>query len=263
MINSMQKAIIKKDFLSVITNKSLLPAFIVVPLLFTFFLPLLFIFIIHFVPDEMAEFQQLIDMMPLSRREDTINRTIIALILNYIMPIFFTIIPIMAASITAASSFVGEKEKRTLETLLHCPLPLNKVFHSKVWASFLLSMAVSFASFVVMLITVETGTLLTTGSLISLDISWLIVMLIVSPAVSLLAITLIVKGSAKAQTMDEAQQRAVFMILPLILLIAGQFTGVILINAWYLLAIGVIIAVIAVALMKGAMKNFTYEILLR
>lgn len=32
-----------------------------------------------------------------------------------IMPVFFIIIPIMAASFIAASTFVGEKEKRTLE----------------------------------------------------------------------------------------------------------------------------------------------------
>jgi len=163
----------------------------------------------------------------------------------------------------AASSFVGEKEKRTLEALLYGPLSLKQIFTSKVLASFILSMVVSFASFLVMLVVVETAVILTTGSMLLPDISWLVTMLVVSPAVSLLAITLIVSGSAKAQTMEESQQRAVFLVLPLLLLIAGQFTGVILINAWFLLGVGVVFAILALFSMKSSMRKFSYEILLK
>ena len=62
------------------------------------------------------------------------------------------------------------------------------------------------------------------------SVSWLVVMLLLSPAISLIAVTLIVRGSAKAQSVEESQQAAVFLIIPLILLIAGQFTGVLLMN---------------------------------
>ena len=263
MINSMQAAIIKKDFQSIVSNKRLFPVLLVVPLVFTVVLPSVFILLISFTPDELGEMQALIDLMPISKQADTIARTVIALILNYIMPMFFIMIPIMAASVTAASSFVGEKEKRTLETLLYCPLPLKGIFKSKVWASFLLSMTVAISSFIIMLAVVETEVLLATGSMLVPDISWLVVMLVVSPAVSLLAITLIVGGSAKAQTMEESQQRSVFLIIPLLLMIAGQFTGVVLISAWYLLAIGAIIAALAAVLIRRSERKFTYEILLR
>jgi len=263
MINSMQIAIIKRDLRSITSNKRFFPVLLIVPLVLTVILPLIFILAIHFAPEDMGDFQKMLDMLPFSGQLDTMSRTLIALILNSIMPIFFTITPIMAASVMAASSFVGEKEKRTLETLLYCPLSLKQIFTSKVLASFILSMAVSFASFFAMLIVVETATLLTTGSMLLPDISWLVTMLVVSPAVSLLAITLIVSGSAKAQTMEESQQRAVFLILPLLLLVAGQFTGVILINAWLLLGLGAILAVLALLLMKGSMRKFSYEILLR
>ena len=64
-------------------------------------------------------------------------------------------IPIMAASIMAASAFVGEKERHTLETLLYCPLTLKQIFQAKVWASFLLSMLVSLISFTAMLLVIE------------------------------------------------------------------------------------------------------------
>ena len=45
-------------------------------------------------------------------------------------------------------------------------------------------------------------------------ISWLIILLLVSPAISLIAVTLIVRGSAKAQSVEESQQSAVFLVIP-------------------------------------------------
>jgi len=179
------------------------------------------------------------------------------------MPLFFTIIPILASSIMAASSFVGEKEKRTLETLLYSPLSLTHIFQAKVWASFFISMAVTYASFVIMLIVVESLLLFTFGNMILPGLSWLFIMLIVTPSISLLAITLIVRGSAKAQTMEDSQQRSVFLILPIMLVIVGQFMGIVLINPWYLLIVGAVLGAIAALLMRGSMKKFSYEILLK
>jgi len=263
MINSGQAAIIKKDIRAIVANKRLFPVLLVVPLVFTVFIPSLFILIVYFVPDDLGDFRQLLDMMPIVNQSDTLERTVISLIMNYIVPVFFILIPVMAASVMAASAFVGEKEKRTLETLLYCPLTLKQIFQSKVWASFFLSMGVSVASFIVMLVVVEVEVLLTTGSMLPFDFTWLVVLLLVSPAISILAITLIVSGSAKAQTVEESQQRSIFLILPVILLATGQFTGLFLINVWYLLAFGAVFALAAYILMKRAMANFTYELLLR
>ena len=263
MINSMQAAIIKKDIRAMVSNKRLFPVLLIVPLVFTVFLPTVFILSAYFVPDDLGDFQQLLDLMPVKNQHDTAARTVISLVLNSVIPAFFIMIPVMAASVMAASAFVGEKEKKTLETLLYCPLTLKQIFQSKVWASFFLSMGVSFISFIVMQIVVQIEVLLTTGSMIPPDITWLVALLLVSPAVSLLAITLIVSGSAKAQTMEESQQRSVFLILPVILLAAGQFSGLFLLNAWYMLALGAVFALLAYFLMKRAMVKFTYETLLK
>ena len=263
MINSMQKAIILKDFKSVTTNKNLMTALIIVPLVFTVVMPIIFIAAIHFAPEQASDFEEILGMLPEEMKSDNMSETIIVFLLNNIMPVFFTLIPIMASSIMAASSFVGEKEKRTLETLLYSPLTLTQIFQSKVWASFLLSMTITFSSFIIMVIVVETAVLLTLGHLIIPGISWIITILVVAPSVSLLAIVFIIKGSAKAQTMEESQQRAIFLIMPLLLLIIGQFTGLVMINAWYLLIIGGIAGLVAWLLMMNSMKKFTYELLLK
>ena len=70
-------------------------------------------------------------------------------------------------------------------------------------------------------------------------------------------------GSAKAQSVEESQQAAVFLIIPLILLIAGQFTGVLLMSVWILLVLGGVCAILAWFLLQKSMGRFTYEKLLQ
>ena len=262
-MNAMQRAIARKDLRSVFLNKQMRTALIVVPLVITIFVPSVFILASHFVPDQAGDMQQLFDMLPFEVQSGSMERLVMSLMINNVMPLFFTIIPVMASSIMAASSFVGEKEKKTLETLLYCPLTLRQIFQAKILASFVLSMIISFASFTAMMVVVQAEILFLTGGLLMPDVGWLIVMLIVAPAISWLAITLIVGGSAKSQTMEESQQRAVFLVLPTILLVVGQFAGIILISAWLLLGLGALFALIAYLISNRYMRRLTYETLLQ
>lgn len=255
-------AIINKDLRQIATNKRMFLPLLLVPIVLTVLVPSIFVFTIHFIPDETSEFERLIELLPTVEQSENLEQTVVKLLLNYLLPVFFLIIPIMAASIMAASSFVGEKEKRTLETLLYCPLSLKQIFRAKVLASFLLSMLVSLLSFGIMLLVLESEIFALSGGLVVPSLNWLLVLLLVSPAISMIAITLIVRLSAKAQSMEDAQQGAVFLILPILLLIVGQFTGILLISFWILLGIGILCGFLAWLLMKKAMGNFSYELLL-
>ena len=124
-------------------------------------------------------------------------------------------------------------------------------------------MMVSYISFAAMMLILEIEMLFLTGNVLMPDISWLIILLFIAPAISLIAIAVTVRGSAKAQTMEEAQQRAVFLIFPILALIIGQFTGVILINSGLLLGLGMVLVALDVWLMRGAARKFTYERLLK
>ncbi len=262
-MNHAMYAIIQKDLRGITSNKRLFSTILIVPLILTIVLPSIFILAIHFAPEELDELQNVLKLLPAAEQTKELDQIILSLILNNIMPIFFLMIPIMTASIMAASSFVGEKEKHTLETLLYCPLSLKQIFRSKVLASFLLSMIVSFLSFFAMMFVLEVEIFLTSGKLLLPNISWFIILLLVAPSISLIAITLIVKGSAKAQSVEESQQGAVFLILPIILLIVGQFTGALLISTWILFLLGIFCALLAYILLKKAMGKFHYEILLK
>lgn len=262
-MNTKQLALIKKDIRGITSNKQVFMVMLIVPLALTIVLPSILVFATALVPEATSDFQVLLDMLPITAQEGNREQMILRLVLNKIMPGFFLMIPIMASSVMAASSFVGEKEKHTLETLLYSPLSLKQLFQAKILAGFSVGMMVSFISFAAMMIVLEIEMLFLTGAAIMPDISWLIVMLLIAPAISLVAIGITVRGSAKAQTMEEAQQRAVFLVFPIIALVIGQFTGVILVNSWLLLGLGIVLALLAALLMKGAVGKFTYEKLLR
>lgn len=263
MRNSMLQAIIRKDIRSVVTNKRLFPVLLIVPLVFTVVLPSVFILAMHFSPDSGNDLQQLLELFPSMEQSGDRNFSLVSLVLNQIMPTFFMMIPIMAASVMAASSFVGEKEKSTLETLLYCPLSLKQIFQAKILSSFLVSMLVSAFSFLIMILVVEVETRLLLGRFLLPSLSWLIIMLLLSPAITLIAVTLIVRGSAKAQTVEESQQHAVFLVLPIVLLLAGQFTGIIFISGWFLAGLAVVLVLLAFLLLKNAFRQFHYEKLLQ
>ena len=261
-MNAQQLALIKKDFRSITSNKQVFMVMLMVPLALTIVLPSIIVFVTVLVPESTSDFQRLLAMLPDTAGAYDQKQMILGLVLNKIMPAFFLMIPVMASSVMAASSFVGEKEKHTLETLLYSPLSLKQLFQSKILACFSVGMMVSYISFAAMMLVLEIEMLFLTGNMLMPDISWLIILLLIAPSVSLVAIAVTVRGSAKAQTIEEAQQRAVFLIFPILALVIGQFTGVILVNPGLLLGLGILLAVIDVLLMRGAARKFTYEKLL-
>lgn len=222
---------------SVTSNKQVFAVLLIVPIVLTIALPSIFVFVISFAPDAASDFQKLLDMLPAPNGE--------------------------ASSVMAASSFVGEKEKHTLETLLYSPLSLGQLFQSKILAGFSVGMMISCSSFAAMLLVMELEASFLTGNLLLPAASWLAIMLLIAPAISLVAIAVTVRSSAKAQTIEEAQQQAVFLIFPILALVIGQFTGIILISAGLLWGVGIVLAALAILLVKRAAGNFTYEKLLK
>lgn len=162
-MNTGMKAIIKKDIREITSNRRLFSVLWIIPLMLTVVLPSIFICAVHFATDD-PDVMALLELLPKSARTGSVELTIAGMIFNNILPAFFLMIPIMTASVMAASAFVGEKEKYTLETLLYCPLSVKEIFRAKVLASFLLSMLVSLVSFAAMVAVLEFESFFLMGS---------------------------------------------------------------------------------------------------
>ena len=91
-------AIIKKDFRGVTDNKHLFASLLIVPLVLTIVLPSVFLVMIHFAPDD-PDIQRLLELLPQSMQTKSLEQGLAELVLNFMLPVFFLIIPIMSASI--------------------------------------------------------------------------------------------------------------------------------------------------------------------
>ena len=261
-MNNAMRAIMKKDFRGVKNNRLLYSRLFMVPIIMVIFLPSVFLVMCYMTSngaDVDANTLEFINSLAPSLNRGRIDLTLANLLLNYIMPMFFLTIPIMSGATMAASAFVGEKERQTLETLLYCPLTLKQIFKAKVLASLYLSLLISAVSFGVLVVVFEIEAYFLLGQVMAFSAMWIVVLLLLVPAITMFATTLIVRESAKAQSVEESQQAASYLVLPVIAIIISQFGGLFLVNIWIILVIGILCAVLAWIFFNKAMKGFTYE----
>ena len=74
------------------------------------------------MPGDLAE--------PILRLPD--HEQLLVLVNGYLLAPLFLIVPLMVSAVLAADAFAGEKERRTLESLLHLPIPDRDLFLAKL-----------------------------------------------------------------------------------------------------------------------------------
>ena len=121
----------------------------------------------------------------------TMAQTVVYAVITYSMAPSFLIIPVMVASITASCSFVGEKERRTIEGLLYAPITDRELVLAKVLVSVIPSVLLSWASFVVCTVLVNALGAPLMGGLFFPTWTWAILILAMVPLVAFLATRLI------------------------------------------------------------------------
>lgn len=179
--------------------------------------------------------------------------------LTYFMAPMFLLIPVMVASVIASSSFVGEKERRTLEGLLYTPVTNQELVLGKVLAAFVPAVAITWGSFVIYAIIANALGNPVVGRAFFPNPTWIILVALLVPAIAFLAITLIVAVSGRSTTVQGAQGVSVLVLLPVLALVVGQATGLMLFDAPVALIAVVAIAAIDVAVFLAVAKTFQRE----
>src|SRR5205085_3354928 len=72
---------------------------------------------------------------------------LLVLVDGYLLAPLFLIVPLMLAAVLAADAFAGEKERKTLESLLHQPVPDRDLLLAKLLGAFVPAVAISWIGF--------------------------------------------------------------------------------------------------------------------
>jgi len=242
------KAIALKDLKEVRQNKAAwLPA-LIVPLVFAIALPVFFISFPVFLPsgtlsnDDVQEIRQLIELMPNQLADFfsglNMEQTWVVYSTGYMLAPMFLIMPLMFSTIVGAESFVGEKERKTLEALLYSAATDAELFLGKILAGVVPAVVLSWISYLVYAVVVNATSYSLMGRIwFPLD-SWWPLMFWLTPAFSVLGISATVMVSSRAKTFMEAYQISASLVVLVLGLVAGQISGVLYLGVWTSLLIG-------------------------
>jgi ABC-type Na+ efflux pump permease subunit len=161
--------------------------------------------------------------------------------------------------VLAADAFAGEKERRTIEALLHLPVRDRDLYVGKLCTAFLPALGVSWLGFVAFALVTNTVAWPVMHRVFVPTRLWLLMIFWVAPAIAALGLGVMVRVSARARTAQEANQLGGAVILPLIFLALGQATGLLLVDAWMSVAVGAVMWVIAIVLNVRGARRFTRD----
>ncbi len=184
---------------------------------------------------------------------------LIVLVNGYLLAPLFLIVPLMVSAVLAADAFAGEKERRTLESLLHSSISDRDLFVAKFLSAFLPAVAVSWIGFAAFVVVANSVAWPVMHRVFVPTQLWGVMIGFVAPAVATLGLAVMVRVSARTSTAQEANQLGGAVILPLIFLAVGQSTGLLLVSLPIALGIGAVVWAIALVLLVGGVRRFTRD----
>lgn len=258
------RAIVRRDLLAVVRSKGVMIPLIIVPLVFMILLPAglgRFAPMLNQLPGaNMPDITQFLDQLPeelLARFAGySSDQMMIVFILVYMFAPMYLIIPLMVASVVAADSFAGEKERKTLESLIYTPTTDFELFAGKVISALLPSMVVSIVGFLLYGITANIAAWPTMGRIFFPNASWIVLVFWVGPAAAALGLSATVIVSSKVNSFQEANQIAGVIVLPILVLVFAQIAGVMYLSVALTVVLGLVFWLIAGGLLIVGVRTF-------
>ncbi|MDW8316834.1 MAG: ABC transporter permease subunit [Anaerolineae bacterium] len=257
------RALVRKDLKVVMQNKGVSIPLIVVPVIVFVVVPALVALLPRLFGAMGAPTQDIEELLTMAApplREALSHyspeQAGVVFMLAYVMAPLFLIVPLMVANVIAADSFVGERERKTLEALLHTPLTDGELMVGKMLSAWLPAVAVSWLGFVVYGVTANLAAWPVMGRVFFPTPMWIVLALWVAPAAAGLGLVAMILVSARAKTFQEAYQLGGVVVLPVILLVIGQISGVVYLSVGVALALGLGLWVVDGVLLRLGARNF-------
>jgi ABC-type Na+ efflux pump permease subunit len=257
------QAIVRKDLRVAMQNKGVVLPIIILPLILFVALPWIMAYASSAAGASAASLSNVDEMlarMPSGLLNELSGynqeQQMLVFSLVYMLAPMFLILPLMVSSVIAADSFAGEKERKTLEALLYTPTTDRELFTAKLLGAWTAAVAIALLSFVVYGVMVNAAGWQSIGHVFFPNWMWVALVLWVTPAVAALGLVVMVFVSARAQGFQDAYQVGGMVVLPVLLLMVGQISGVMYFSLGVVLFVGLVIWLIDGVLLWYAGKSF-------
>lgn len=264
-------AIVRKDLKEVRQNKAAWVPAIAVPLIFAILMPVLFIVLPQIIPIEDVQ-RELGDVADLLKKLPPtmgalfdglgVEQMFVLYITGFLLAPLFLIMPLMFSSVVGADSFVGERERKTLEALLYTPATDMELFLGKVLAAVIPAISLSWLTYLVYIIVVNVASFGLFGRIWFPLPTWWPMMFWLTPAFALLGISATVLISSRVKTFMEAYQLSASLVVLVLAMVIGQVTGVLFLGVGTVLLTGSLIWIVDAILIYVGVRNFKRSMLI-
>ncbi|MGA7730790.1 MAG: ABC transporter permease subunit [Chloroflexia bacterium] len=257
------RLILRKEWLQIRQQRGLLLSALFLPILFTV-LPLGVTFAMGLAPpDSVNEIKQLLDLVKLNPALAGLSQQeLLQAAIGQPISVILLILPVLLPSIIASYSVVGEKVSGTLEPVLATPVTTLELLLAKILTAFLPAVGITWvcgALYVIGMIFVT----LSHGVFVAIiSVSWFLLFLLCGPLLALTAVAATVAASSRANDPRTAQEISAIVILPVMLVLVGQFTGLLVLSPIFSLLLALVLAVIAAIVTWVATRLFDREAIL-
>jgi ABC-2 type transport system permease protein len=253
------RTVVRKDLTAVRRSKAITLPMVIVPALLLVALPLVLGGLARSVDPGTALDSPLVQALLPGVVALPAAERLPVLILGYLLSPLLLVLPLMVSAVLAADTFAGEKERRTLESLLLLPISDRDLFTAKLLSAFLPALAISWIGGVIYAVVANISAWSATGRLILPFAQWVVMLVWIAPAVALLALGLLVLVSSRARTAQEANQLGGAVILPLIFAAASQVAPALLAPLPVVIGTGALIWAAAAVLVRIGARRFTRD----
>jgi ABC-2 type transport system permease protein len=168
----------------------------------------------------------------------------------------YLLVPIMAASITAADAFAGERERKTLEALLYTPATDRELLLGKLLVSGVPALCAAWGGFAVYALVLNVAGWPVMRRVFFPDLGSLLVALWLAPATSALGLGAMLHVSLRARGTQEAMQLGGLLVLPVVALVVGQVRGLALLGPVSVLVTGTLVWLAAALVLRAGARAF-------
>ncbi len=183
---------------------------------------------------------------------------------SYVLAVYLfapiaVVVPLTISTAVGASSIVGERERGTGEFLAHSPADVREIYLGKLIASLVPGYVTTVVGFGLYSLMVNLLVGRKVGGWFFPTASWWLLILWVLPPFMAIALSLVLRLSARVKSTAAAQQAAGLVTFPLIIIAYSQSTGALIGSGAPVIAliIGAVAWVIALALLATGFRSLT------
>lgn len=264
-------AIALKDLKEVRQNKAAWGPAIIVPLIFAVLMPVVMIVVPQTIPvedvqRELGDIDTLLRNMPPALSAifngKSLEQMFIIYMTAFMLAPLFLIMPLMFSTVVGSDSFVGERERKTMEALLYAPTSDMELFLGKVLAAVLPAIGLSWLSYLVYIIVVNAASYPLFGRIWFPLAPWWPMMFWLTPALAVLGISATVLISSRVKTFMEAYQMSASLVVLVLGLVIGQVSGVLFLGVGTVMLIGLLVWLVDALLIYLSVSRFNRSALI-